>query len=34
VEGYYNTERRHSYNGYKSPEQAEKNYYQLNKAST
>ena len=31
VEGYFNTERLHSYNGYKSPDQAEKDYYQLNK---
>ncbi|MEI7905125.1 MAG: IS3 family transposase, partial [Candidatus Firestonebacteria bacterium] len=31
VEAYYNTGRRHSYNGYKTPEQAEKAYYQLNK---
>ncbi len=31
VEGYFNTERLHSYNGYKSPEQAEKDFYQLNK---
>lgn len=34
VEAYYNTGRRHSYNGYKTPEQAEKAYYQLNKSST
>jgi len=31
VFGYFNTERLHSYNGYKSPDQAEKDYYQLNK---
>ena len=30
IEGFYNTERLHSSNGYKSPEQAEKDYYQLN----
>lgn len=31
IEGFYNTERLHSSNGYRSPEQAERDYYQLNK---